>query len=107
MYRQGVPRYLVDDAYGASVPTFATVGVASATFLSQNLRRKGVLFVNTSANMIYLTKGESPGVVGSGIPLYPNGGHYGEPDNLGRVWLGVWNAIASVAGSNLAITEDW
>jgi len=94
------------DEYGASNPTFATVGVASALIRRPFFQRKSVLFVNTSPNIIYLAK-ERDAVIGSGIPLYANGGFYGEPDNAGKIWLGSWHAIASVAGSNLAITEDW
>ena len=95
-----------DDAYGGSIPSFFSTGVGSEAFLRPNRRRKAILFVNTSANMIYLSKNRAA-IIGSGIPLYPNGGFYGEPDNRGRVWLGAWFAIASGAASNLAITEDW
>lgn len=99
---RGIP----DSGYGASNSTFQTVGVASAIILRANPRRKSLLLVNTSPNMIYLSK-DRAAALGSGIPLYPNGGHYGEPDNRGAVWLGQWYAIANVVGSNLAITEDW
>ncbi len=90
---------------GARQPPRA-VGVASAQILEPRAGRQAVLFVNDSAAIVYVSKGEAA-VVGSGIRLNPNGGSYSEPDNRYRVWQGAWNAIATVAGSNLCVNEDW
>lgn len=99
-------RQVFGDELGASNPTFATVGVASALILQPKYQRKSVHFVNDSGNIIYLSKGR-PAVVGTGIRLNANGGIYWEPDAMGRVWQLDWYAIANAAGSNLCITEDW
>ena len=91
---------------GASRSTFATVGIASAQILAPMSHRKSVVFVNDSANVIYLSKTD-PAVVGSGIRLNALGGSYWEPDQRFRVWPDNWYAIATLAASNLCITEDW
>lgn len=82
-------------------PTFATVGVASAQAVAANANRKGLILVNTSANRISLGFGAAA-VLDSGITLYPQGAY-----NMGEYDfdLGAVNAIASAAGSNLAIQE--
>ena len=97
---------LSNDQYGASVPGASPIGVVSSLVLAPDERRKSVLFVNTGANLIYLSK-RDPAILGSGIPLYPGGGFYGEPDNRGRVWLAGWYAISSAAAQNLSWTVDW
>lgn len=84
-----------------SSPTAATVGVASASALVANASRKGLVLTNTSANTISLGLGAAA-VLNSGITLTPNG-----------VWVmdeytfctSQIFAIASAAGSNLAIQE--
>jgi hypothetical protein len=88
-------------ALTASAPTAATVGVSSGIALASNLNRKSLVLTNTSNNMIYLGLGAAA-VVDSGIIIAP---------------FSVWNmneysyttaaiyAIASGAGSNLAIQE--
>jgi hypothetical protein len=109
MYRNVVrfiPMLPEDSSIGGSIPSFATVGVASSLILQPQFNRKSLVLVNDSPNLIYLSKTD-PAVIGSGIRLNPNGGAYWEPDAAGRVWLGAWYAIAALAGSNLAITEDW
>lgn len=102
------PQFLQDPgSQGAPGPQgFRTVGVASAEIMPLNDLRTGVLFVNTSPNMIYLSKGWAA-ALGSFIPLFPMGGWFSEPNERGRVWTGRWFAIASVTGSNLAVSEDW
>ncbi len=82
--------------------TFATVGVASAVALIANPYRVDCDFINTSANWIYLGRG-NVAVIGSGEALAPRGGSYHiGVDNL---FLGVIYAIAVGAGSNLSISE--
>ena len=81
---------------------FATVGIASAVALAANPNRVDCDFINTSANWIYLGRGNAA-VVGSGEALAPRGGSYHiGTDNL---FLGAVYAIASAANSNLAISE--
>ena len=91
---------------GASNPFFATVGATSVQILRPKAVRKGVTFTNDSANIIYLSK-RDPAVVGSGRRLNAAGGGIWEPDSEGQIWLGAWYAIATGAGSNLCIEEDW
>lgn len=82
-------------------PTFATVGVASAQAVAANANRKGLILINTSVNRISLGFGAAA-VLDSGVTLYPQGAY-----NMGEYDfdLGAVNAIASAAGSNLAIQE--
>lgn len=88
-------------ALTASSPTFATVGVASASAVASNASRKGLVLTNTSSNTISLGLGATA-VLNSGITLTPRG-----------VWVmdertfttAAVNAIASAASSNLAIQE--
>jgi len=97
---------MVLESQGAGRTPFATIGVASALILAPMRSRKGILFINDSSNLIYLSRVD-PAVIGSGIRLNPNGGWYEEPNNRFMVWTGPWYAIATVAGSNLCINEDW
>lgn len=84
------------------------VGTASLQVLGPSILRKEAVFVNDSANTIYLSKGATPAVVGSGIRLNANGGvAIIEPDAYGRIWKGPVQAIAVLAGSNLSWSEDW
>lgn len=86
-----------------NAPTFATVGVTSATALAANTSRSAVVLTNTSGNTIYLAFGANAAVVGSGIVLYPYGGslQLNVEDNVQQAI----QAIASAASSNLAIQE--
>lgn len=86
----------------ALAPTFATVGVASATAVAANANRRGLVLVNTSANRISLGFGV-PAVLDRGITLMANGGTF----NMAAFDFSTQavNAIASAAGSNLAIQE--
>lgn len=86
-----------------SAPTFATVGVGSAQVLARNTARRGVVLVNTSANRISLAFGSAAAVLDSGITLYGLGGSW-SMDELAFT-LDAISAIASGAGSNLAIQE--
>lgn len=85
-----------------SSPTFATVGTSSAQVIAANSSRKGLVFVNTSANNISFGIGANPAVAGSGITLTPNG--VWDADEYTYVTSAI-NAIATGAGSNLTIQE--
>jgi hypothetical protein len=87
-------------------PKATSVGVAPTTCLQENLTRARVVFCNTSANIIYLS--HSPQLVtGAGIPLVANGGNFIDEYQPGNpCYKGTWYAIASGAGSNLAIEEE-
>jgi len=91
---------------GGSIRSSAVVGVASALILRENLRRKGLLLINDSPNVIYLSK-ILPAILNQGIRLNPNGGSYQEPSLGSFIWRGQWYAIATVAASILAMTEDF
>ena len=88
----------------AATDTFATVGVASAVVLAANSRRVDADFTNDSDNVIYLARGNDA-VVGSGQRINANGGSYHIGTN--NLFLGVINAISTVAASNLAISEGY
>ena len=85
-----------------NAPTAATVGVASAQAVAANSSRKGLVLTNTSSNVISLGLSGNAAVLNSGITLAPYG-----------TWImdqytfttGAIAAIASAAGSNLAIQE--
>lgn len=85
-----------------SAPAFASIGLASSSALAVNVNRKGLAMVNTSANWISLAFG-APAILYSGICLAPNGGSFA----MGTFDFSTQEvrAIASGAGSNLAIQE--
>jgi hypothetical protein len=84
------------------VPTFATAGTISETVLPENLKRTGLLVINTSANIVSMAFGY-PAVLYSGITLSANGGSWEmSPWTLSVASISV---IASGAGSNLSIQE--
>lgn len=85
----------------ASAPTFATVGVASAQAVAASATRKGLHLVNTSSNIISIAFGAAA-VLNSGITLTPEAGYWMDEYSF---HVGAVNAIAAVAGSNLAIQE--
>lgn len=87
----------------ASAPTFATVGIASAQAVPVNAGRKGLILINTSVNQISLAFGANPAVLNSGITLNANGGTF--VMDAFTFTTALVNAIASAAGSNLAIQE--
>jgi hypothetical protein len=88
-------------ALTASVPTFATVGVASAEAIAANASRKGLILVNTSNNDISLGIGAAA-VLNRGITLQPGGSWTMNEHSFTTAAV---NAIASAAASNLAIQE--
>jgi len=88
-----------------AAPAAATVGVASAQAVAARTGRRYACLVNTSGNWIYLGIGANAAVVGSGIALSPNGGSYEMTAAAGNMHDLAINAIASAAGSNLAIQE--
>lgn len=93
---------------GGSRSSFTTVGTTTVQVISLNKQRKKLILVNDSNAVIYLAKGTSAAVVGSGIRLNANGGNaILEPDAYGRIWRGAIQAIANAAGSNLSWQEDW
>lgn len=85
----------------AGTPTFATVGVTSAQVIAANTSRKGLVFVNTSANNISFGIGTAA-VLNRGITLTPNG--VWDADEYTYVTSAI-NAIAAGASSNLTIQE--
>lgn len=92
--------------YGGGRGLPVTVGVNSVEILpGYDYRRKAVI-TNIGTAWVYLAKGH-PALVGSGIPLAPNGGNWEEtPDNLGYIFRGTFYGISSVAGQNVAVEEE-
>jgi phage tail protein X len=84
-----------------SAPTFATVGVASASAVAANAARKGLALVNTSNARISLGFG-SAAVLDSGITLFAGDALVMDERSFD---LGTVNAIASAAASNLGVQE--
>lgn len=99
----GVSAWIVSskNALTASSPTFATVGVASASAVAANSSRKGLVLINTSSNTISLGFGAAA-VLNSGITLAP-GSIFVMDEYLYNT--SAVNAIASSASSNLSIQE--
>ena len=98
----GNPTVSTKNALTAASPTYATVGITSASAVAANANRKGLLLVNTSANYISLGIGAAA-VLYSGITLNPSGGAFWMDEysfSTGAIY-----AIASGATSNLAIQE--
>jgi len=85
----------------ASLPTFATVGIASGLALAANVTRAGLSLINTSNSRMSLAFG-SPAVLNSGIVLLPS--QSWQMNEYSFTTQAVF-AIAAVAGSNLAIQE--
>ncbi len=95
-----------DDAYGRSVSSAFTAGTGSLVAVVANRFRKGIIIINDSDTIIYLTKG-STASLNRGIRLNANGGSYIDgPDALGYIWRGQYACITSAATKNLAIVED-
>lgn len=93
--------------FGGAKSTSATIAATSTLAIDENKRRRKIIFVNDSANIIYLSKG-AIAIVNTGIRLNANGGSYEDmPDTFGRIYKGAYNAIATGAGSVLNITEEY
>jgi len=82
-----------------------TVQAATTVVLSECEYRKRVLFVNDSANNIYLAKGFA--VAAEGLRLNANGGSYEDlPDIKGYIYKGAYTAIAPAGASTLTFIEE-
>lgn len=98
----GIPNtYTPRDVINPSSPTSATIGITSSTPVAFNASRRGLVLVNLSNNRISLGFGVSA-VLNNGITLYP-GGIFAMDQFL--FTTASVNAIASVAGSVLAVQE--
>lgn len=80
-------------------PTSAIVGVTSATAVTQNIERTGLIFMNISDNYISLGLGTAA-ILYSGITLKPGGVWEMDESSL---TLAAIAAIASAANSTLSI----
>lgn len=87
-----------------SVSTGVTVGVTSVDALDASSGRTYAVFVNDSANPIYLSMNGAPAVVGQGVRLNATGGSY--EINLSNQYIGQVNAISGTGGSNLTVTAS-
>ncbi len=77
--------------------------IGSVLVLEANPRRKGALFINDSATILYLAKG--PGaVVNRGIRLNPNGGNY--EINCTNPYYGPISVACAAAAMNLLWNEE-
>lgn len=80
------------------------VGVISTVVLVANASRKYALLVNDSDTTVYIKIG-SAASLNSGIRINPNGGSYEMSAIYGNLDTRVINAISSVAGKLLLVTE--
>lgn len=83
-------------------PSSVSVGVTTTVALAAFANRQGAIFVNDSANTIYLGIG-ADAVLNSGIRLNANGGSY--EMTLDNVSGQAVNAISSVAASVLTVQQ--
>lgn len=88
----------------ATVSTGVTVGTSSVEVLAANSSRQYAVFVNDSANVIYISLDGNAAVAGKGIRLNASGGSY-EINSLNQFVASV-HAIAAGAGSNLTVTAS-
>lgn len=89
-------------AYNTATNTKVSVGVASTAVLVANTTRKYAIFVNDSANVIYLSL-SGTAVINEGIRLNASGGAF--EVNSTNLYQGAISAIATGAGSNLTVCE--
>ena len=87
---------------GTVVDGAVTVGAVSTIALVANGQRTNAVFVNDSAQVIYLARG-NPAVIGDGIRLNPAGGSYEIDDT--NLFRGQINAICALGGANLCVSE--
>lgn len=85
-----------------TTPTHTTLGVtaASQTALAANANRKYALFINDSANNIWLKIGATA-VANQGIRLNAVGGSYEMKSSDGSLNTGAVTAISDVAGPSV------
>ena len=91
-------------AYTTPTHTAVTVGVATGVALAANASRLYALLVNDSDTAIYIKLGAAA-VLNAGIRINANGGSYEMSKDLGNLYTGAINAIASAASKNLIVTE--
>lgn len=87
----------------SATDSFTAVGPVSTQVLAANPNRVDAEFINDSASIIYLARGNDA-VVGSGIRLNANGGSYGISTT--NLFLGVINAIADI-GEQETVNLAW
>ncbi len=97
----------VSDDDEAQVPAHSavSVGVASTAVLAANANRTGAVFINDSANTIYLNIAAGAAALNTGIRLNANGGSFTMAIRLGNNSQLAITAISSVAAQNLVVTE--
>lgn len=87
----------------ASAPTFATIGITSATIIASNANRKGLILTNTSSlSTLSINLVGGSAVLNSGITLYPHDSFYMDVYSFSTAQI---NGIASLASTNVAIQE--
>lgn len=89
--------------YASGTPTAYTATTTSGKALAKNLGRRYAVFCNTSSTITVFLSIGSPAVIGSGIPVMPNGGIY----EMGVAELSQADvfAIAATATANVSIFE--
>lgn len=88
----------------ASAPTTATIGVASATVITSNASRKGLVLTNTSTGgqRISLHMANGTAVLDSGVTLWPGDAMVMAPNLFTTAQI---NGIASAASGTVGVQE--
>lgn len=81
-----------------TAPTQIGVDSTSATVVSENLNRVGLIMTNLSDGTVYLGFGANAAVLGSGIPMLPGGGNFSMDD-----YTATKEAIQAIAHTDNAL----
>lgn len=87
---------------GTPSNTSVTVGNTSTLVLADRPQREHAVITNDSDEKIYLSFGEAA-VIGSGVPLAPNGGSY--TTDYTALWTREVYAICASGGRSLSIFQ--
>lgn len=92
----------IPSANKIATPATVTAGVASATLLAANARRRWAMISNSGANGVWINF-DAAAVVGQGIYIPPNGGSFIiEGENR---WLGSVTGITAAGNSVVGLME--
>lgn len=104
VYSAPAVEFYAKSCYAIATHTAPSMGTTRANALSANALRKYALFVNDSANTIWISLGTNA-AANTGIRLNASGGTYEMSDRLGNLFCGRVDGIASAASSVLLVTE--
>lgn len=89
-----------------SVPRNNALSTTSAAILTANPRRRLVVISNDDTAIVcYLARGQTA-IVNAGIRLGPGETLIDQPDIFGRMYYGVWSAVAASGTPELTVSEE-